>query len=134
MNLFNPSLYSTVAATFLPWYFWQMPRKIVRTYIWYARTLADMFSFIFLIKYVLAPWKSLTDDYPVNQFQLAESLAVWSLNTISRVIGAIIRTATFAIGLAAEAICLGVFALFLVAWLAFPFALPMGIEFILRQF
>ena len=132
--LFSPSLYATVAATFLPWYLWEMPVRIVKKYVEYATAIGAIFSFIFLVKYLFAPWKSLTDNYPENSFQISEMIAVWCLNTISRTIGAFIRVTTLITGLAAQAACLTVFATFLGAWLAFPIVLPLGVQFILQHF
>ena len=114
-------LFSTVfVRTFLPWYYLERPRQIILLYIAYARTFAEIFSFLFLVKTLISPWKSITDSYPSNMLQLGKIIQVLTLNMTARGVGFVIRIVTICIGLCVQVAVLAFFLCYLILWISFP--------------
>lgn len=106
--------------SFLPWYYMDKPQAIVRNYVRYFVVLAEIFSIPFLVRTLLSPWKNILAEYPAEGIQIVPILEAFSLNTVTRLIGATIRLATIIIGIAVQLLCFGLFAGYLLAWYAFP--------------
>lgn len=115
----------------LPWYFLGRPQNIVQRYIAYAEVCAEMFSFIFLLRTLFAPWKNIRDDYPVRGFQLGKILETLTFNVVTRVIGALIRLSAIVIGLCIQLLLFVGFAIYLVVWVTFPILFIVGIFFVI---
>lgn len=107
-------------ARFLMWYWSVHPRKILRMYASYAQAFGEMFSIIFLLKTLFAPWKSIRDAYPKKGFDISAILETWTLNVTARSIGCIIRIAAILVGIVLQVIVLAFFLSYLALWLAFP--------------
>ena len=105
---------------FLPWYLVRMPAAIVRGYGKYAAAFARIFSFVFLLKTLFSPWKSIGDRYPTKGFNLSEIAQVFALNMPARLIGAFIRLIVILLGVALEALLLVAAVVFLLLWVLFP--------------
>lgn len=112
---------------FLPWYFLERPREIVRMYVSYAAVFGEIFSFLFLLKTLFAPWKNIKDSYPNRGFDLNLILQAWMFNGIVRSIGAIIRLGAIITGLAVQAGLLVGFAAYLLLWVFFPIFFLLGL-------
>ncbi len=106
---------------FLPWYFVEMPMKIICGYWTYTRTIAQIFSFTFLIRTLWYPWKNIRDGYTRNLFDFGSIAQSFVLNSTARIIGFLFRSVTIAMGLAFEALCLAIFVVILFLWITFPF-------------
>ncbi|MDO8649294.1 MAG: hypothetical protein Q7R81_05945 [Candidatus Peregrinibacteria bacterium] len=121
--LMLPSIF---LGTFVPWYFLEMPVRIVTNYFAYARAFIDIFSFTFLIRTLFSPWKGITDRYPSQMLRFGEVAQTFALNMVSRIIGFLFRIIAIAIGIAVEICLLLFFAAFLALWLAFPIVFVYG--------
>ncbi len=108
-------------ARFLMWYWSVHPRKVLRMYASYAQAFGEMFSIIFLLKTLFAPWKSIRDAYPTKGFDISAILETWTLNVTARSIGCIIRIVAIVVGVILQVIVLGFFVAYLTLWFAFPF-------------
>ncbi|MBI3619403.1 hypothetical protein HY213_05220 [Candidatus Peregrinibacteria bacterium] len=108
---------------FIPWYAVEMPKTIIKHYVAYARTIASIFSFLFLLKTLFAPWKNIHDEYPENLFNFYRVADALALNCITRIIGFLFRSVTILLGLLLEIITFAFFAGFLMLWIVFPFLL-----------
>jgi hypothetical protein len=105
---------------FVPWYFFVQPVAIVRTYIAYAAAFLEVFSFIFLLKTLVSPWKGIADTYPPNMLQLGRVAQVFTLNCTARVVGAVVRLITIVIGLVLQCALFLIFTTALLLWITFP--------------
>jgi hypothetical protein len=120
----------TVAATALelalPWYFMRKPLGIMRSGVEHCQALREIFSFGFMLRTLFSPWKGIADPYPKNGFDLNAMAQAFALNCMTRIIGFLFRITAIALGVVAELICAALFACYLLLWLAFPIALPLG--------
>jgi hypothetical protein len=130
----HPASAGAIALRFLPWYFLEMPGRIVRSFIEYVRTLMEIFSFWFLIKTFFKPWKSIVDKYPSKGFNIGLIAQAFTLNCTSRIIGMIFRTVAFVIGVLAEIVVCVIFLGMLTVWLFFPILLVLDLLYIVGTF
>ena len=112
---------------FFSWYFVKRPLLIIQTYKSYAVVFAESFSFVFLFRTLIAPWKNITDAYPTRGFNLNQIAQAMMFNVITRTIGCIVRLGAIFCGCVVQAALLAGFLSYLVLWLLFPVLLPLGI-------
>lgn len=105
---------------FLRWYFFVEPTRIMRTYVAYLRALCDIFSFLFLLRTLLSPWKQIRDSYPIKGLNFTAISEAFVLNCLSRGIGLLFRLVTIVIGTAFVLLTTVLFAFYYMAWLTFP--------------
>lgn len=120
--------------TFVPWYCIEAPMAIIKGYGRYAWAFWEIFSFPFLLRTLLKPWKNLTDAYPARGLNLGAIFQTLTLNCMSRAIGCLFRIAMMGIGIVVHITCLMLFIIFLMLWIAFPVLLILGIGFLLHSF
>ena len=129
----SPSLAATIALNvFLPWYFVRQPLAIIRSYGEYCAALNEIFSFNFLLRTLLSPWKGIVDAYPSKGLDVSKIFQAFVLNCMTRLIGFCFRIVTIAIGLLCHAIFLTVFACWLAIWVLYPLLVPLGIAYIFK--
>lgn len=119
---------------FLPWYFVRRPAEIVRAYGAYAKACAEIFSLVFLVKTLFAPWKSIAEQYPDTLVQMGRVLQVFTLNCTARCVGAVVRGAMIMIGMLVQGMLLLGYIAYLAFWVAFPLLAVLGIELIVLSF
>lgn len=105
----------------LPWYFLEMPMRIVKAYFTYFRVFNEIIGFQFLLSTLFSPWKSIVDEYPKSGYiDLNRVLQALTMNITSRTIGFAIRGSTIVFGIAVQAaIFLAALAYFFF-WITFP--------------
>ncbi|MDP7247673.1 MAG: hypothetical protein QF741_03555 [Candidatus Peribacteraceae bacterium] len=130
----GPGTLSRVLAEFLSWYFLEMPVTILKTAKSYVSTFNEIFSFMFLIRTFLSPWKSITDKYPEKGFNIGIIAQAFTLNMTSRVIGIIFRSVAFLIGVIVELIVLGIFIFIFSVWIFFPLLLVADLFYLIGSF
>jgi hypothetical protein len=117
-----------IGRVFLRWYFLQRPLAIARAYQDYAAAFGSMFSIVFLVKTLFAPWKSIRDAYPKKGFDVTAILQTLTLNVTARTIGCIIRLSALLFGLLLQGALFAGFSLYILLWVTFPviavFAIP----------
>ncbi|HRH93527.1 MAG TPA: hypothetical protein PKV72_03265 [Candidatus Peribacteria bacterium] len=118
--------------TFLPWYFREMPVRIINAYCAYTKAFWEIFSFPFLIRTLFSPWKNVLDPYPKNHFDFQAIFQALVMNLISRAIGCTVRLIMMAIGIVVHVCCLAVFLAWLTVWMLYPFLLVLGSLYLLR--
>jgi hypothetical protein len=116
----DSDLKTLVLRMFLPWYVWQRPREIIRDYFSYVGAMMEVFSFAFLLKTLLSPWKAIQDSAPQKGFNLERWMESMALNMTTRMIGMIIRLLTILTGIVVQVALLIGFATYLAFWFAFP--------------
>lgn len=118
---------SSLSSLFLGWYLWTEPLRIIRGYGRYALAFGALFSFVFLVKTLLSPWKSITEAYPSQGLNLSAIAQTFALNAVSRVIGCIIRLAVMGVGIVTQALLLLAMLIYLLLWAAFPLIILLSI-------
>ena len=126
-----PGTISRVLAEFLLWYFLEMPLMILKVGKNYISTFNEIFSFIFLIRTFISPWKSITDKYPEKGFNISIIAQAFTLNMTSRVIGIIFRSIAFLIGVIVELTVLAIFISVFTVWVFFPLLLIADIFYLI---
>lgn len=126
-----PGTISRVLAEFLLWYFLEMPLTILKVGKNYISTFNEIFSFIFLIRTFISPWKSITDKYPEKGFNISIIAQAFTLNMTSRVIGIIFRSIAFLIGVIVELTVLAIFISVFTVWVFFPLLLIADIFYLI---
>lgn len=110
----------SVLLTFVLWYLCERPAEIAVKYVRYASAFSESFSLWFMLKTLVAPWKSITDEYPDKGFNIEQILQTFFLNMTSRMMGLIIRTCAIVTGIAIQVIVFAGCVLYLALWLLFP--------------
>ena len=118
--------------TFLSWYFWEEPKRIVKNYASYARAFEEIFSFVFLIRTLLKPWKNITDAYPQKGFNIGAIAQAFTLNMTARMIGFLFRFVTLLFGIAIQVTLLAGFLAYLLLWLFFPAIFLYGLGYLFQ--
>ncbi|PIQ76656.1 hypothetical protein COU78_05175 [Candidatus Peregrinibacteria bacterium CG10_big_fil_rev_8_21_14_0_10_49_24] len=115
--------------SFLPWYFFEEPKHIVKNYIAYAAAFLEIISIPFLLRTLVSPWKSITDEYEVKGFNFSELAQSLTLNVTSRVIGFLFRSITLVIGIAAQILLFLFYLAYFIAWILYPGVLVAAIAY-----
>ncbi len=104
----------------LTWCFVEMPQRIFRGIGEYMSAIAYIFSFAFLLKTLIYPWKNQAYAYPSKGFDLQRIMEVFASNMVSRVVGFFIRFFTIIAGLVLEIFVVALGAAFFVVWVFAP--------------
>lgn len=126
-----PSTQTSVGRIFFRWYMIQRPGEIAHAYTQYARAFGSLFSIIFLLKTLFAPWKSIRDAYPSKGFDLTAIMQTLTLNVTARTIGCIIRLGALLLGIVLQAALFAGFALYIFLWVIFPLLAVFSIPFLI---
>jgi hypothetical protein len=105
---------------FLKWYFFEIPMQILQQTYKYVLVLSKVYSFVFLLSTIFAPWKGQLYEYPQKGFDISLIFKVWTSNMISRVVGAIMRIFTVIVGFIMIIIVIIFGIIFLLLWLTYP--------------
>ena len=116
----------SVLGAFCYWYVVVAPRNIIAIWRDYLMANLNYFSIAFLLRTLVAPWHRDTETY-AGGFDIALYARVIIVNTVSRIVGFLIRSTTILIGLAAEAGILGTGLLALALWFLAPFLILFGL-------
>lgn len=109
-----------LVSIFMKWYTIEIPIKILNQLYKYIITLTKIYSFVFLLKTLFAPWKNQVYAYPQKGFDIGVIFQVWTYNIIARIVGAFIRLATIFIGLFILVLTIFFGLILLILWLTYP--------------
>ena len=123
------TLPALVFTSYLPWYFFYHPKKIIKTYAAYVHAFLEIISIWFLLRTLLSPWKSIVDEYPKNLMAIGEIAQTFTLNTTTRIIGLIFRLVALVFSIISHVLLFGVFMTYLLLWFAYPFIAVGGIYY-----
>jgi len=118
-----------IFAQYLIWHFYDQPRKILKTWKGFLLFNLNYFSLLLLLKTFFSPWRQYKWYYP-RGLDIPKYLEVFFSNIISRVLGAILRTAIIFFGIFFEILILIFGFLIFVGW----FILPALLVFILIKY
>ncbi len=102
------------------WYCIEMPLVILRNTLAYMKSFAFVFSFVFLLKTLVSPWKNQLYAYPSKGLDIQKILEVFVSNTVSRMVGMTMRLVVLVVGCIVETMTLTVGLLLFVVWVTFP--------------
>lgn len=123
-----------VAVAFAQWYVRRAPSLIVQGYTQYARAFAAMFSFVFLLKTLFAPWKSIQDPYPSKGFNLQKIFETFVFNLTARGVGFVIRILAMMVGLFLQMVLLFLCITYLFLWIIFPILILFAVPLLILTF
>jgi len=112
------------------WHFFEMPKFLIEVWNNYFIFVSNFFSLPLLLRTFFSPWRRYQWAYP-RGFDLKTILEVFFSNTISRILGAMMRVVLIIVGIFSQlAVALVGLVIFL-GWLFFPFIIVGGFLFIL---
>lgn len=119
---------------FLPWYILIHPLQIIKSYFAYTKVCFEYFSFIFLLRTLFAPWKSIADPYPENWLNIVGVMQALSMNLTARGVGFVVRILTIALGLVSLLALLIFFVAYFITWFIYPFFFVLAIPYLLSTY
>ena len=132
--LYRPAqLVNLFLNSFLPWYFWEEPGRIMRQYLAYARAIEEIFSFVFLLRTLLRPWKNIRDTTETKGINIGAMAQALTLNITSRMIGFLFRSCALLFAIVVQAALLAGFLSYLVVWFFFPAIFAYSLFFLSRS-
>jgi len=121
-----------IFSQFIFWYFFEVPKKILKAWKNFLSFNLEFFSLSLLFKTFFAPWRKYIWTYP-KSFDLTKYLEVFFSNLISRALGMIIRAALIFIGVLTQILIFLIGMIVLFGWLILPGLLWMGLGFGLKM-
>jgi len=115
-----------VFITFVDWHFCGVPKGIIKAWRNFLVFNFRYFSIGELFKTLFAPWHKMTDSYG-RGFDLQRFINAFLGNMISRIMGALVRLALIAVGLAFEIFILLAGLTVLLFWVFLPLWLVFGL-------
>lgn len=113
---------------YLQWQFLIAPKNIFLGWRNFFMFNLNYFSVFPLMKTLFSPWRRYNWVYPKG-FDIAKYFEILSSNLISRMMGAIMRSSLIVIGLIMEILIIIAGIIILIAWLALPAILILGLIF-----
>ena len=110
------------------WHFYEMPKKILKVWNNYLSFNLNYFSIPLLLKTLFYPWRKYSSSYG-RGFDLGRYFEVFSLNVISRALGALVRTCLIIVGSLSQIFIIFIGVLILISWLLLPAFLVVGFLF-----
>jgi len=129
--LSHSRIFGIIWLHFFPWYFLEVPARMIKFFWQYLNAFNDIFSFWFLIKTLFYPWKSIEGTYDIRGLNIGLYAQYIATNFTSRAVGFTIRIAALLFGIILELVLLGIFILVLVLWLLFPILLVIDLLYLL---
>ncbi|MCD6233408.1 hypothetical protein J7J81_03500 [bacterium] len=116
---------------FLEWFFYDVPKGILKAFWNFLRFYFNYFSIPLLLKTLFSPWRRYRWSYG-RGFDLKRYLSTALSNAISRLLGAFIRILTIFIGLVFEVLILAAGVIVFCGWFLLPILLVSSLYFGLR--
>ncbi len=116
----------TLFIKYLQWYFVDGTLNILKKWKVSIVSCFRYFAIFVLIKTFFSPWKRITQSYG-RGFDIKNYTEAFVMNTMSRIIGAIIRLVFIIIGIVIEIVILIVGFLILIFWIIAPTLFLLGI-------
>ena len=98
--------------------------SIWMNFLWF---IGHLFSFGSLLKTLFSPWKRMGEGYPRLGFHPSIFFQSLIVNTLMRIVGAIVRISIILIGLVFLLLVLLFGAVFFILWIVMPFLIPLTI-------
>lgn len=126
----NTGKQKNIFSLWVLWQFYEAPKFLLLVWNNYMNFASDFFSFKQLLKTFFSPWHRYKWSYP-KVFDIKEFFNTLISNTVSRILGAMMRVALIIAGAVFQVFVALAGAAIFVAWLLVPFAVAAGILFAL---
>jgi len=110
------------------WHFLELPKDIFKAWKNFLLFNLNYFSIPLLLKTLFYPWRKYSSSYG-RGFDLGRYFEVFSLNVISRALGALVRTCLIIVGSLSQIFIIFIGVLILISWLLLPAFLVVGFLF-----
>ena len=117
-----------IISEWVSWQFYYAPKNIIKAFRNFLKFNINFFSIPLLFKTLLSYWHNYRDFYG-RGFDFKRYAWVFMSNMVSRVFGALVRIVTIMIGLSVEVILFIVGIIAVIAWIATPILLLLGLYF-----
>jgi len=132
--MIEPAPKKNIAFYWFRWHFFEIPKKIIKIFWNFLVFNFHYFSITLLLKTLFSHWKKYRDFYPKG-LDIKKYSYIFISNTISRLIGAIVRTTVIALGLVLEVLIFITAFIVLFSWIFLPliiiFLFVSGIQFLI---
>lgn len=112
----------------LVWQFFDVPKEILKIWQTFLYFNFNYFSVSILLKTFFSPWRRNRSSYG-GIFEVGKNFESFVFNSMSRIIGAILRTFYIVLGVITEIFILVVGPIVLIVWILTPFLLLIGLVF-----
>lgn len=112
----------------LVWQFFDVPKQLVKIWQTFLYFNFNYFSVPTLLKTYFSPWRRNRSSYG-GIFEVWKNFESFIFNSMSRIIGAILRTVYIILGIIIEIFILIVGPIVIVTWILTPFLLLIGLIF-----
>lgn len=112
------------------WQFFEMPKFLFEIWSNYFSFAFNLFSLPLLIKTFFSPWRKYKWNYPIG-FDIVEFFNTIISNTISRFLGAFMRSILIIFGIGFQFFIAIIGFIILTVWMLFPLIIISGFLFIL---
>lgn len=109
----------SLIAYYFWWHYTTAISDLVGNYVRLASFLNEFFSLRHLAAHLLSPWRRLGEQYPAR-FDLGAYFSAFIVNTLMRLVGALVRLLILVVGLVALALSVLAFFAVLITWLLLP--------------
>jgi len=118
---------------YLEWHFLEVPREILKGSKNILKFNLNYFSILLLLRTFFSPWKKYRWFYP-RGFSVPKYFEVFVSNSMSRIIGMILRVFLIIIGVLTEVFIFFAVIFVFAGWIIFPLLLLAGLWFGIRLF
>jgi len=119
---------SSLLPKFFAWYYIDSISGLLSAWKNFLLFNLEFFSVPLLLKSLFSPWRRIYSPYG-KTFELWKNIEAFTLNMMSRIIGAILRVFLIVIGLIFEIVVLTAGLIIILLWLALPLILTAGFLF-----
>ena len=119
-----------ILISWILWQFFEMPKFLLKVWANYFVFASNLFSLPLLLKTFFAPWRKYRWTYPKG-FNIGEFFNTLVSNTISRVLGAIMRIILILTGIICQVLVAVFGFIIFLGWLISPFIILFGFLFVL---
>ena len=131
MGTMEHLLRKNIVSLWFFWYFFEIPKEILRAWKNFLKFGLNYFSIFELLKTFFSPWKKYAWVYP-RGFDLWTFFETLSSNLITRILGMILRSILITIGFLFEIFILFSGFLIFLGWLVLPIFLILGFYYGIR--
>ena len=121
-------LTKNILIQYLVWYFFDVPKEILKGWRNFLLFNLNYFSFFLLLKTFFSHWRQYKWSYG-RGFDIARYLEAFFSNLISRILGAIMRTVLIIVGVLTEIFIILAGAILFLSWIFLPVFIILGLYF-----
>ena len=122
------SVQQNILIQYLLWYFFDVPKEILKGWRNFLLFNLNYFSFFLLLKTFFSHWRQYKWSYG-RGFDIARYLEAFFSNLISRILGAIMRTFLIFVGILTEIFIIIFGAIIFLGWILLPVFIIFGLYF-----